>query len=47
VRPNRVSSLQAYQFALARLLEAAREQLGPRDYEALLALHPRWLEGQG
>jgi hypothetical protein len=44
--PNRVSGLQAYQLALVRLLEAAKEQLGPRDYEALLALHRRWLEGQ-
>jgi hypothetical protein len=40
---NRVTGLQAYQFALARLLEAAREQMGPREYEALLALHRRWL----
>jgi hypothetical protein len=47
VRPNRASGLQAYHLVLVRVIEAAQEQLGPRDYEALLALHRRWLESQG
>lgn len=47
MRPNRVTGLQAYQLALARLLEAAREQLAPRDYEVLLETHRRWLETEG
>ena len=43
---NRVSGLQAYQAVLTAVLAAAQAQLGPGDYEALLALHRRWLEGQ-
>jgi hypothetical protein len=41
---NRVSGLQAAQVGVVSMIEAWRQQFGPREFAVLVDLLARWLE---